>query len=334
MFRLRTRLVIVASGLILLLAGLGMGVYILQSPVRATGETRIVLVEPGMTLSQIAVRLEREGLIRSAQWFTLLARYRGIENRMRIGRYRLATGLTADTILHRLVSGTGREEQVTIPEGLELRQVASILKARAGIDSTGFMALAQDTTVIAGLGIYAPTLEGYLFPNTYNIYWQMAPDLVIREMTTLFRKVFNARYERQAQALGLTCHEVVILASIIEREARLDKERAIISGVFHNRLQIGQRLESCATIEYILGVPKERLFENDLKIPSPYNTYLHEGLPPGPICSPGLASLEAALYPKEVPYLYFVSKGDGSHIFSRSNEEHVNAKLRVQRKAT
>lgn len=334
MTRLKILVLIIVSGMAFLCAGVGISLYILQSPVRATGEIKTVTIAPGMTVAQIAVRLEQNGLIRSAQWFKLFARYRGVESQLRIGRYRLATGLAVETILNRLVSGTGREEQITIPEGLSLREVASLLKAKADVDSTRFMALAKDSTVAASLGINAPTLEGYLFPNTYNIYWQMAPELVIREMTTLFRQVFNERYEQQAYKLGFTRHEAVTLASIIEREARLNQERAVISGVFHNRLRIGQQLESCATVEYVLGTPKERLFENDLKIPSPYNTYLHAGLPPGPICSSGVASLEAALFPKDVPYLYFVAKGDGSHIFSRSNEEHINAKLRVQRKTT
>lgn len=332
--RLNRVVLIIISGLVLLDAGIGFEVYRLQSPGTATGEVKSVLVEPGMTVAQIATRLEDERLIRSAHWFRLLARYRGVDGRLRIGRYRLETGLTVNTILNRLVSGMGREEQVTIPEGFELRQVAGILRAKAGIDSVQFIALVRDSTVAASLGIDAPTLEGYLFPNTYNIYWQMAPELVIREMAAQFKQVFDERYAQQAQRWGFTLHEAVTLASIIEREARLEEERAIISGVFHNRLWIGQRLESCATIEYLLGVPKPRLFENDLKIPSPYNTYLHEGLPPGPICSPGRASLEAALFPKDVPYLYFVARGDGGHIFSRSNDEHVNAKLRVQRKAT
>lgn len=334
MSRLKKIGLIIFIGIIILCIIAGAGIYYVQRPVEATGETKMVFVEPGMTLSQVASRLQQDGLIRSTYWFKLVARFREVGSRIQVGRYHLATGLTTDGVLETLVSGKGGTERVTIPEGLTLREVAGLLMAKADIDSSEFMMLAQAPDFAVELGIEASTLEGYLFPDTYHFYRQMEPELVIREMTALFRQVLTQQDLEKVKQLGMTLHDVVALASIIEREAQLASERDIISGVFHNRLRIGRRLESCATVQYILGKPKAVLLDRDLQIPSPYNTYLHAGLPPGPICSPGAAALHAALYPASVPYLYFVARGDGSHIFSKSNREHVNAKNRIKRSQT
>jgi len=206
-----------------------------------------------------------------------------------------------------------------------------ILHEKIAVDSTIFLSLSRDPEFIATLDIESEDLEGYMFPNTYKFYQGISPRAVIKKMTGLYHRVMDADNKARAAEMGMSIHEIMTLASIIEGEAQLPSERDTISGVFHNRLRIGRRLESCATVQFILGEPKAVLLERDLKIPSPYNTYLHAGLPPGPICSPGAAAIEAALNPAVVPYLYFVARGDGGHIFSRSNREHVNAKNRIKR---
>ena len=331
MSRMKTIAICLVVFLVLGAAAAGAGVYYLQSPMESTGDATVVFVEPGMSVSHVATRLEQEGLIRDARWFKLYARYREVDSKIKVGRYPLAAGQTIDEILATLVSGKGGTEQVTIPEGLTINEIAVILHEKIEVDSTVFLELARDPKFVADLGIESPDLEGYLFPNTYKFYRGMAPDLVIREMTGLYHHIMTPENREKAKEMEMSIHDVMTLASIIEREAQLASERDTISGVFHNRLRIGRRLESCATVQYILGEPKAVLLEKDLRIPSPYNTYLHAGLPPGPICSPGAAAINAALNPAVVPYLYFVARGDGGHIFSRSNREHVNAKNRIKR---
>ena len=328
--RMKTSAICLVSIVLLGGAAGGTGFYYVKTPMPATGDTTVVFVQPGMSVTHVADRLEQEGLIRDARWFKLYARYREVDSKIKVGRYSLASGETIDEILETLVSGEGGTEQVTIPEGLTINRIAVILHERIDIDSTVFISLAKDSDFATELGIEAPGLEGYLFPNTYKFYKGIAPDLVIGEMTRLFHKIMSPENREKAKEMEMSIHDIMTLASIIEGEAQLASERNTISGVFHNRLRSGRRLESCATVQYVLGEPKAVLLDKDLKIPSPYNTYLHAGLPPGPISSPGAAAIEAALNPADVPYLYFVARGDGGHIFSRSNREHVNAKNRLK----
>jgi len=168
-------------------------------------------------------------------------------------------------------------------------------------------------------------LEGFLFPDTYQFEADATAEEIINVMLKRFGEVYNEEYRRRAQELGLSTLEVVTMASIVEKEAKLDEERAVIAGVFYNRLKKNWKLESCATVQYLLGEPKAELSYKDLEIDSPYNTYKYYGLPPGPIASPGKASLEAALYPEEVDYLFFRANPDGSHTFSRTLAEHNQA---------
>ena len=321
----------VLSILIIGCVGIGAGAIYLHSPMPVGGDSKVLVVEPGMSVSHVARSLEKQDLIRDARWFNLYARYSEVDSRIKVGRYQISTGQTIDQILHTLVSGEGGTEHVTIPEGLTLGEIATILHEKISVDSSAFLALARDPEHVTSLGIDAPTLEGYLFPNTYSFYRGMATESIIAEMTDTFHEVMSSENRLKAEEMEMSIHEIMTLASIIEGEAQLASERDTISGVFHNRLRIGRRLESCATVQFILGEPKAVLLERDLRIPSPYNTYIHAGLPPGPICSPGAAAIKAALNPAVVPYLYFVARGDGGHIFSRSNREHVNAKNRIKR---
>ncbi|MFC1545772.1 endolytic transglycosylase MltG, partial [Gemmatimonadota bacterium] len=223
-------------------------------------------------------------------------------------------------------------EFVTIPEGLRAHEVAGIISREAEVDSAAFMALVSDSTFIAQVlprdadGYLPGTLAGYLLPETYNIYYQMPAEMAATLMVEHFLALWDIELAAAAAVKGLTRHEVITFASIIEREAASADERPLISAVFHNRLDSGMRLESCATVLYALGRFKRRLYERDLAVDSPYNTYLNRGLPPGPIANPGAASLRAVVDPADSDFLYFVARGDGTHTFSRTYAEHLRAK--------
>lgn len=288
-------------------------------------------VEPGMTLSDVAGELEDRGVVRHAILFEVLARYRGVGHGINAGRYEIESYMDAGQILSMLTEGRILVNRVNVPEGLTIPETARVLRSRIGIDSTTFVQRAADPDKVRSLGIEAPTLEGYLYPATYNMYPDMTVDDILKQMTSRHLQTITEEYRKQAEELGYDLHEIVTLASIIEQEAMVDDERDVISGVFHNRLQRGMRLEADPTVQYGIGRPNMRLYEKHLSHPSPYNTYLHAGLPPGPICSPGEASIHAALYPEEVPYLFFVARGDGRHIFSVTNREHNRARAQVRR---
>ena len=281
---------------------------------------------PGMSARRIGALLEERGLIRSARVFEWATRLQGHSHQLEAGTYYLSGTSNVFGIIQNLLEAPVRFRRITIPEGLTRHEVAGLLHRNAGIDSSRFVALSQDSNLIRQLGIDAPTLEGYLFPETYFFDMETTEAKVIRLMVEEFHNVLADSLYRHLHRLGLSLHQVVILASIVEREARIETERPIISAVFQRRLAYNRRLESCATVEYALGVHKTRLTNADLQVDSPFNTYRHHGLPPGPIGNPGLASILAILYPAETDYLYFVARGDGGHIFSRTNEEHERAK--------
>jgi UPF0755 protein len=264
------------------------------------------------------------------------------------------------SIFNKLVKGEVTPIEVLIPEGLTIREIAQILKKGIGMDSARFVKIATDSQVAENLNIPASNLEGYLFPNTYRLNWGMDPAKLIQVMVNEFKKVFTPALSERAKEINLSMHDVVTLASMIETEAKDGKEREMISAVYHNRLKLGMLLQCDPTVIYAIGGERlvlsstlrlrpegskaegsrttlnlnhsERstspptLLLKDLEVDSPYNTYKYPGLPPGPICNPGKASIMAALYPANVDYLYFVAKGDGTHIFSTTLNEHNRAK--------
>ena len=221
--------------------------------------------------------------------------------------------------------------KVIIPEGLTIEETAHILKESADVDSAGFVNLAKDEYFVRSSGINANTAEGFLFPNTYIFTKGETPSYVLQVMIKKSLNIIDDSLRERAMEMGYTVEQIMTIASMIEKEAMLDRERPIIASVIYNRLKKRMRLQVDATVQYALPEHKNKLLYSDLKVDSPYNTYIHKGLPPGPIASPGLKSIEAAFHPANTSYLYYVSRGDGTHIFSKTMKAHIRAKRRVER---
>jgi len=225
-------------------------------------------------------------------------------------------------VVRRLEQGRGLVHQVTIPEGLAARQIAQLLAERGLVDQDRFLSLLRDRALLEGHGVEGDSLEGYLFPDTYRLVKGQAEDTIIQRMVRRFHEVFGPDEQARGARLGMSVRDVVTMASLIEREAKVPRERPLISAVFHNRLRVRMPLQSDPTVLYALSRFSGRLTKANLQAPSPYNTYVNHGLPPGPIANPGRASITAALYPAATRYLYFVSKNDGTHAFSKTLREH------------
>jgi UPF0755 protein len=294
-------------------------------------EVREIYIQPGMSARRIGQLLEKEGLIRSARLFASLVRLQGVERRLEAGTYRFDGAEATADLIQQLLQAPLQLRRITLREGLTRQETAALLAHHELADSARFMALTENPALIRRLRIDAPTLEGYLFPDTYFFGEASSETTIVEALVNSFHQVFADSLDVRLDAIGLSLHEAVTLASIVEREARRQEERPLISGVFLRRLRLNRRLESCATIHYALGFYKADLTYQDLRIDSPYNTYRHPGLPPGPIANPGRAAILATLYPAETEYLYFVSRGDGTHIFSRTNQEHERAKRSLRR---
>ena len=299
---------------------------------RSTGvRSREVTIKKGMSVAEIAGLLHREGIIRSPRLLRTFSVLNGTSRRLTAGVHRFHGRMTAWQVLLELEVPRDVTRDVTIPEGLRREQVARVLAASLGLDEDKLLAITSDPALCRELGVEAETLEGYLFPETYRFSLAMTELQVVRLMVDHFSGVFDSEMRKRARDMGMSAREVVTLASIIEGEAVLDHERRLISAVYHNRLQKRMRLQADPTVQYAIPDGPRRLFNRDYKIDSPYNTYRHYGLPPGPILSPGEASIRAAVDPADVSYLYFVAQGDGSHIFSRTMQEHEAAKRKTRR---
>ena len=269
-------------------------------------------VKGGESASSVALRLKRENLICSKTLFLAYAKFTGSANKIKAGYYEFSRKDGMFKILDWLKSGSQSLTKFTIPEGSNVRQTAEIIASKGMISKDKFIEIAAEKK-----------MEGYLMPETYFLDPMMAEESIIYAMKKEFdKKVTPEMYER-AEELNMTMDQIITLASIVEKEAVKPEERATISAVFHNRINKKIRLQSCATVLYAMGVNKARLTVEDTFFDSPYNTYRHAGLPPGPICSPGIESIKAALYPANSSSLFFVSRGDGSHLFAESLDEHV-----------
>lgn len=287
-----------------------------------------VVVSAGMTAQNIADILHEQGIIGNTVVFRLLAKLEGLDSSLQAGPYVFSPGMPVQQIIRMLASGKVAYNTITIPEGYDVDQIAALIEAKHLGSATAFKAAARQAAGRDYLAEQPGTVyaaEGFLFPDTYQVPWGMSEQGIVDMMLDRFEQEFTPAMRVQAAAQGLTVRQVVTLASLVEREAKKEEERPVIAGVFLNRLRLHMPLQSCATIQYILGTPKTDLTVEDTEIPSPYNTYLHEGLPPGPIASPGLASIKAVLNPAPTPYLFFVARPDGSHIFSLTYEQHQAA---------
>ncbi len=308
-----------------------LGFALFAPPVPRTHQPPLVVsIGRGMDVRGIAHTLGEKGLIGSEGFFIFFTKLLGWEKELKAGRYSIRPGNSLWGILHLLRKGESITERVTIPEGLTSKEIAGLLRRRLEVDSTAFMALVTDKSFCQRLGVNASSLEGYLFPNTYNLCWGMKEEEIAKLMVEGLFKVITPDLKNRAEELGLSLHQVLTLASLIEKETGVPEERPLISAVFHRRLKIGMPLQCDPTVIYVLSPLNRPLTRRDLQVKSPYNTYLHPGLPPGPICNPGSASIRAALWPAKTNYLYFVAQGDGTHIFSRTNREHINARRRVR----
>jgi len=292
----------------------------LQEPQRVE-----VKVERGEPLSAIVQRLKDHGVISNERLFSFWARLWGLDKKIHWGLYRFELPLPPRQVLDQMQLGKGVFHRVTVPEGLTVREIAELLEKAAIADKERFLAEAAKPNLLSLVGRKGKGIEGYLFPNTYYFTPFVTEKDILIAMVEQFRASFNSRLEEQAREMGLDVHQAVTLASLIEKETGVDEERPLISAVFHNRLRARIPLQSDPTVIYGMKRFSGTLTRKDLRNPTPYNTYRIPGLPPGPICSPGLASLRAALQPARVPYLYFVSRNDGSHVFSVSLAEHNRA---------
>ncbi len=298
-----------------------------------SGEPVVLAVPAGADASSVAELLHRRRLIRSPLAFRALARWQGLEGRIQAGEYRISPSEGTREILRRLSAGDVIRYRVTLPEGFTAREVGRRLAQLGLVDPQAFMAevARADRHWIPEMeGNRTGSVEGYLFPDTYEFPRGMTADRVVAAMVGRFRQATEPLWALP-RPLGLLPHQVVTVASLVEREARLDAERARIAGVLYNRLRRGMPLQVDATVLYALGQHKNPVLYRDLEVDSPYNTYRRSGLPPGPIANPGLASLRAALQPEPHDYLYYVARPDGTHVFSRTLIQHERARKEVSR---
>ena len=296
-------------------------------PAGTAAMEKLFTIAPGQGLKKTANALRQEGLISDALRFTIVARLEKKDKLLKAGEYFLSTAMSPREILSQMVEGRVHLYRLTIPEGFNLVQIAAAVSA-AGLESEkNFLDTARNPETARSLDLEAPTMEGYLFPDTYYFPRGLDSPTIIATMVKQFRAAFKPDWEQRAKALKLSVHEVVTLASIIEKETGAPEERPLIASVFHNRLKKGMRLETDPTVIY--GIPDfdGNIKRRHLETYTPYNTYKIKGLPPGPIASPGALAMQAALYPAQSDYLYFVSKKDGTHQFSRTIKEH-NAAVR------
>ena len=299
-------------------------------PADPGAQTILFAVGRGEGFGTVTQNLHARGLFEHPDKFKLIARFKGYDKKIRAGEYELSAAMPPRQILQKLVSGKVRLHRITIPEGYTLQQIAAVVQTSGLCSAAKFSAAAANLPLMAAQGISAENLEGYLYPDTYFFPRGVTGLEIVRAMTARFNTVFKPEWETRADALKMSVHAVVTLASIIEKETGAAFERPLISSVFHNRLKRNMRLQTDPTVIY--GIPNfnGNLTRKDLTTRTPYNTYVIRGLPPGPIASPGAKALEAALYPAETDYLYFVSKKDSTHQFSTNIKDHNRAVRKYQ----
>ena len=319
--------------LAILASVLAMVIWGLAVPVGG-GQPQLVTIQRGDSVSDVAIILQQKGLIRSADMFALAAYTTGKWRRLQTGRHELDGSMSAVEILDALCRGSRRAWRwLTIPEGFGARQVAEEIQHQGLGQATAFMqAVSSPGSFATAFPLPPDSLEGYLFPDTYRVdSGETESDIIVQMLRRFDQVAWKQLFHEQPSYKGRSLQDIVILASLVEWEAKREDERPIIAGVLMNRLKRGQKLECDATVQYALGEGrKSRLINSDLLVESDYNTYRRQGLPPGPICNPGEASIKAAMNPAEVPYLYYVARSDGSHVFSTTYSKHQEAIIKVR----
>lgn len=305
--------------------------FVFIPPFFLGGDNQDIPVYSRTTAREIAKNLKEKGIIHFTLPFIALTKVTHADRKLKAGLYRLNPRMSLWNILTTLSQGKSELLALKVPEGYTTDQIAQELERLKAVPMADFMKTAQDTTLLKSLGIKGPMVEGFLFPQTYYVPPNTDGKAIVELMVWQFYDSVGPDFEVQCKQNGLTPYQAVILASIVEKEAQKDEERPIIAGVLYNRLHKKIRLEVNATLNYILGTKRAWLTNVQLSTQSPYNTYQHRGLPPTPICNPGLASIKAVLEPTDVPYLYYVAQGDGSHLFATTFEEHEKNVAKAKR---
>ena len=287
-------------------------------------------IPSGSSLHKVSKILKKNRIIKNETFFILAVKLMGYEKKLQAGKFNIQKKTNNFQLIKKLVYGNESLVSVTVLEGWSLTQISQEIEKKIGIKHMDFLEVSRHPQLLKKLGIVATSIEGYLFPDTYFFSEGVRPESIIETMVFQFKKNFSTDFKNRMREIGFNEIEVITLASIIEGEAIFDIERSKVSSVYHNRLKKGMKLQADPTIQYIIEGPPRRLLNKDLKIESPYNTYLNYGLPPGPINNPGLQSIKAALFPKETNFYYFVAKGDGYHTFTQTEKEHRIAKKKFQ----
>jgi UPF0755 protein len=323
LFRVRQRLIRAAAG-----AAVGASLACGGS---SNGASTRVTIPAGSSFATAVDSLARAKVVSSPRLFRFYASARHRDRDLKAGTYAFQPGASWNDVLDALTRGKGLVHTVTIPEGFALSSIAAVLGRALSVPAESVLVAASDSALRNRLDVPTPTLEGYLFPDTYTFAEGTSPADAVRLMVARFEQVWKPEWDARLQQLAMSRHDIITLASIVEKEARLAEERPVISAVYHNRLKRGMLLQADPTVQYALGRHVDRVLYKDLEIDSRYNTYKHPGLPPGPIASPGAASIEAALFPANVPYLYFVASPDGHHEFRQTFAEHTEAREQIRR---
>jgi UPF0755 protein len=289
-----------------------------------------VIIPRGATFSVATDSLAKSKIVKWPSAFKLIARVRGKDRNIKPGTYLLKPGTSWNEVLSALNGGLGLVNSVTIPEGFALSQIVPLLARRLELPVDSIKAAVRDTALLSRLDVPTETLEGYLFPDTYAFPDGTKAREAVGEMVKRFEREWKPAWDARLTELAMNRNDIITLASIIEKEAKLPEERPVISAVYHNRLKKQMLLQADPTVQYALPAHTQRVLYRDLEVKSPYNTYQHAGLPPGPIASPGGPSIVAALYPANVEYLYFVAFPDGHHVFRTTLDEHEQAKKASQ----
>ena len=306
--------------------------HFLVTPGPALQQPSVVFVPKGVSLRTISQVLAEQGLVTNGTLFSWWARYTGADRKIKTGEYEFTEALSPVELLQRLLAGQGLRVLVTIPEGLTFRQIVTLLTEKGLGSPESFLCLNTDPVFLEKWGLPAQGMEGYLFPDTYYFSCFALAEEILGHMLTRFYAIFKPEMYRQAEALNFSVHEVVTLASLIEKETGAAHERPLVSAVFHNRLKQGIPLQCDPTVIYGIEDFDGNLTRQHLHTLTPYNTYMIRGLPPGPIANPGLKSLLASLQPAKEDYLYFVAKGGGAHQFSSDIASHNRAVQQYQKR--